>query len=67
MCMKQLFAEPVREGLIEISGNTHVVWRDYRWNTGQVVRWWFMEAEEVLASDILIRPIRMKSKGSQDQ
>jgi hypothetical protein len=67
MCTKQLFAEPVREGLIEISGETQVVWRDYRWNTGQVIRWWFMKAEETLDSEILIRPIAMKSKDRQDQ
>lgn len=64
---KQLFAWPFQEGIVLIRDEYHVVWRDYRWNTGQVVRRWFMDCTKFRAAQIRIEPIEGISWASADQ
>lgn len=57
MCPKQLFAVPIQEGIVEICSNSHVAWRDYRWNTGEIVRRWFVNSDKVQGKRILVQAI----------
>lgn len=64
---KQLFALPIQEGIVLICNECHVVWRDYRWNTGQIVRRWFMDRAEFRDAQIRIEPIEEFSWASANQ
>jgi len=64
---KQLFALPIQEGVVLIRNECHVVWRDYRWNTGEVVRRWFIDCAKFRNAQIRIEPIKVSSWASADQ
>ena len=57
MSKKRFSAQPIREGVAEFSGSTRVVWRDFRWNTGKVVRDWHIDPELAYNLEIEVRPI----------
>lgn len=57
MNKKRFSAQPFREGVAKISGSIKVVWRDFRWNTGKVVRDWHIDPEVAGELEIEVRPI----------
>ncbi|MCI2401020.1 hypothetical protein [Aliiroseovarius subalbicans] len=60
MNKKRLSAQPIREGIAEISGMIKVVWRDYRWNTGRVVRDWHIDPDSAEGLEIKVRSVECK-------
>lgn len=52
-----LSARPVSEGIARISGVATVVWRDYRWNTGGVIRDWHIKPDAAEELQIEMCPL----------
>lgn len=46
MIDRLLHARPISEGFLIQNHQQRVVWRDYRWNTGVVFRWWFVDPQD---------------------
>ncbi|MCV3273222.1 hypothetical protein [Roseobacter sinensis] len=40
-------AVPVREGVGYVDGARVIAWREYRWNTGEISRIWFLDATDL--------------------
>lgn len=52
---KFLFARPVAEAVMQDASAPQAVWRDYLWNSGRVVRLWFVDPETIDDAEIEIR------------
>ncbi len=47
MCKKLLFAKPISEAVMREETTERLVWRDYLWNSGQVIRVWFEDPSAI--------------------
>ena len=53
----RLTAQPVAEGFLKEYSIEVILWRDYRWNNGQVSRMGFVDPNNLNGAKIEIRPI----------
>lgn len=57
---RRLKAQPFREGVIFTQDETVIVWKEYAWDTGEVIRYWAEGFETVPEHIITIRKIDRK-------
>ncbi len=60
MSKPRLTAQPIREGITFISGRPVVVWREFRWNTGSIVRDWHIDPKVARDLEITVLSVRNK-------
>ena len=63
----RLRAQPIAEGVVLDGDQEMIVWRDFRWNNGQVWRDWFVDPERFAPEDIETKPIKKVSKTRKRQ
>lgn len=57
---RRLKAQPFQEGVIFTQDETVIVWKEYAWDTGEVIRYWAEGFETVPEHVITIRKIDQK-------
>lgn len=63
----RLKAQPIAEGIVRVNAQEVIVWRDFRWNNGQVWRKWFVDPEKFAPEDIETKPMEKVSKTRKPQ
>ena len=63
----RLKAQPIAEGIACIGTQERIVWRDYRWNNGQIWRDWLVDPERFADDDIETRPIEKSARTRKRQ
>lgn len=53
----RLKAQPIAEGIARAGTMEEIVWRDFRWNNGQIWRMWLVDPERFAPDDIESRSI----------
>ncbi len=56
----RLTAQPIAEGFTQTSSGPKLVWRDFRWNTGKVIRDWHIDPNEAEGLEIEVRQINTR-------
>jgi alpha-glucuronidase len=63
----RLRAQPIAEGVALDGDQEVIVWRDFRWNNGQVWRDWFVDPEKFAPEDIETKPIEKAARPRKRQ
>lgn len=66
MKASRLTAQPVAEGILYNGSFEVILWRDYRWNSGQISRKWFVDPANLDEAKIIIRPLGAASGELKD-
>ncbi len=63
----RLRAQPIAEGIARVNAQEVIVWRDFRWNNGQIWRDWFVDPERFAPEDIETKPIEKAARPRKRQ
>lgn len=55
MTSTRLTALPIVEGVVKNGTDERVVWRDFRWNTGQITRMWLVDPDDIDEREVFER------------
>ncbi|MHA6268357.1 hypothetical protein ACXYMP_15955 [Aliiroseovarius sp. CAU 1755] len=64
MGKKLLFAKPISEAVMREQSKEQLVWRDYLWNSGQVIRLWFVDPTVIDDTKISVELLQDKETSS---